>query len=499
MIDVWLGTVAVALLAAAYVVVGARRRRRHAAPANDAKTTFAQRRDDLQAEGRLQGLDAAAIQALEEELALDALDSPTAPAGADHGARHVPRPPLPQLLGGALAVAALAIGLYALWGEPRAAVLAQASQLIQADASDPAALERLRQALVDRTRRKPRDGDAWFFLAHLHMQAGDYASAAEAFAALSDIAGANEQIDVAWAQASYLADDGAMSAATRDIVSRAAAANPNHPELLELLAMDALRSREYLLGARYLLRALGQPLQESRRGVLMEMLALARERLDPERPLIAATIHIDGQPMRWLMVFARPPGGGMPLAAVRLPARETQTVLLDDAASMNEAHSLSGGGLVEVVARLSDTGDATASGPEAVSAPVDATTQPRVELTLTPSGPAQRAISIEVTLAEELDAVVPIFVIARDPSGGDAPVAVRRLFAADLPARIELSDADAMLPGRRLSDLEVAEVVARASIGGTPSAQSGDLSSAAATVRLGTETVTTLHIDQRLP
>ena len=497
MIDAWLGAVAVAFLAAAYVVVGARRRRRHPAPANDAKTTFAQRRDDLQAEGRSQGLDAATIQALEEELALDALDSPLAPAESGHGTRHVARPPLPHLLGGAIAVAALAIGLYALWGEPFAPVLGQASQLVQADASDPAALERLRQALVDRTRRRPGDGDAWFYLAHLHMQAGNYASAAKAFAALSDIAGANEQIDVAWAQASYLADDGAMSAATRAIVDRAAAANPNHPELLELLAMDALRGGEYLLGARYLLRALGQPLQESRRGVLMETLALARGRLDPERPLIAATIHIDGQPMRWLMVFARPLGGGMPLAAVRLPAREMQTVVLDDAATMTAARTLSSSGLVEVVARLSDTGDATASGPEAVSAPVAATMQPRLELTLT--GAARRTIAIEVTLAEELDAIVPIFVIARDPSAPAAPVAVRRLFAGDLPARIELSDADAMLPSRRLSDLKVAQVLARASIGGTPSAQSGDLESAAATVQLGTETMTTLHIERRLP
>ena len=45
---------------------------------------------------------------------------------------------------------------------------------------------------------------------------------------------------------------------------------------------------------------------------------------------------------------------------------------------------------------------------------------------------------------------------------------------------------DAMLPGQRLSDLDAVQVVARASIGGTPNAQSGDFESDAATIKPGT-------------
>ena len=134
-----------------------------------------------------------------------------------------------------------------------------------------------------------------------------------------------------------------MSAATREVVDRALAANPNHPDLFELLAMDALRGRQFLTGARYLVRALGQPMADSRRRVLAETLALARARLDPQRPFIEATINIEGEPMPWLMVFARPADGGMPLAALRLPARKTQTVVLDAATSMDEAKSLASG------------------------------------------------------------------------------------------------------------------------------------------------------------
>ena len=210
MIDAWLGAVAVALLAVAYVVVGARRRARHTATSAEVDATFAQRRHELEAEARGQGLDAATVEALEEELALDTLDE-AARGGTEHSAR-TDRPPLLHLLAGGLAVAALAVGLYALWGEPYAPVLAQASQLMQADGDGggvggkAAALGRLQEALVDRTRRRPNDADSWFFLAHLHMVASDYAAAASAFATLREIAGPSEQIDIAWAQASYLAD-----------------------------------------------------------------------------------------------------------------------------------------------------------------------------------------------------------------------------------------------------------------------------------------------------
>lgn len=498
MTDAWLGALAVALLAAAYVVVGARRRRRPSR--REQPATFAQRRRELDAEARRQGLDDDAVAALQEELALDTLDEACAP-GADDDAGAVNRPPLLHLATGAAVAGALAIGLYALWGEPYAPVLRQASQLLRTDApSDPVAHERLRNALADRTRRLSGDADGWFFLAHLHMRAADYAAAAAAFATLREITGASEQIDILWAQASYLADGGTMSAATQELVEQVLAANPNHPELLELLAMDALRRREFLAGARYLTRALGQPLPESRQRILAETLALARARLDPERPFVEATINVEGELMPWLMVFARPLSGGAPLAALRLPAHKTQTIVLDDAASMNDALALSSSpGMVELVARLSASGDATAAGPEAISAAVDPSAHPHVEMTLASKQHALPSIDVEVTIAEELDAVVPIFVIARDPAQPGPPVAVRRLFAGDLPAQVKLSDADAMLPGQRLSDLDAVQLVARASIGGTPAAQSGDLESETAIVQAGAQAATRLHINRRLP
>ena len=91
-----------------------------------------------------------------------------------------------------------------------------------------------------------------------------------------------------------------------------------------------------------------------------------------------------------------------------------------------------------------------------------------------------------------------MFVIARDPDAPRPPLAVRRLTVGDLPARIELTDADAMMPGRSLSDLDSVELLARASLSGSPSARPGDLESDITTGKPGGEPVA-LRIQHLVP
>ena len=480
MIEIWLAVAGLALAAMAYAVAGARWRS-GGARRRDEAASFARRRRELEAEARAQGMDEGATEALAEELALATLDETPA-----RGAESAPRgkPPLAALLAGGAALAAATVGLYALWGEPYAPLLAKASAVLRdANAAPPPQLE---PALADRLRRFPTDADGWLALAHVRMRAGDYRGATSAFAALHGLVGANEQVDLAWARASYLADEGVMSPATRRLVTRLRASLPNHPELLELLAMDALRGGDYLAGARHLVRALGQPLSDARHRLLAETLALARARLDPERPLIEATITVAEPRGKWLTAFARPVGGGAPLAALRLPARRSQTVVLDVAASPERAPALDAAGAVEVVATLGEAGDGSGAGAQAVSAPLDAAAQPRIELALNAApGDAPAPVSVQVSLAVDLDPAVAVFVIARDPDRLGPPLAVRRLFAGDLPAEIKLTDADAMIPGRSLSDLDAVQVLARASVGGAAMPQSGDWESEAVLAQPG--------------
>lgn len=498
MIDVWLGAGVLALVAFAVVVAGALRRPRRTL-ADEARALLADRRDEIAAEARVQDLPGEEVAALEQELALEFIGGAAPEGDGAEAPAAAARPPLLPLLGGAVAAAVLAVGLYALWGEPDGPTLGQATALMADDDATPEALAELERALAARVARRSEDGDGWFYLAHLRMRSADYVGASAAFAALHELTGGNEQIDLTWAQAGFLAAGGVLDEATHEIVDRVLGRRAEHPNMLELLAMDAIRRSAFSNAAGFLDRALRQRLADGRRALLDETLDLVRDRLDGARPLIEVTVEIAGTPPEWLTVFARPVGGGMPWVVVRRPAKPMQTLTLDDAVSMAAGSSLSESGPVEVVARLSHTGAAGESVAEAISQAVDPTAQPRLRLALgVVSSRMPVGIAVDVTTDAALDPATPIFVIARRPDVPGPPVAVRRLAAGDLPARITLTDADAMLPGTSLSDLGALEVVARASLGGSPTSTAGDIESAVVRTQLGAEAVV-LQIEHVVP
>ena len=82
------------------------------------------------------------------------------------------------------------------------------------------------------------------------------------------------------------------------------------------------------------------------------------------------------------------------------------------------------------------------------------------------------SIKVRVDLAAELKAKVApgdsVFVFARSVGGPPAPLAVKRLTVADLPAEVELGDVDAMMPQLKLSNFPEVQLVARISRAGQP-------------------------------
>ena len=92
--------------------------------------------------------------------------------------------------------------------------------------------------------------------------------------------------------------------------------------------------------------------------------------------------------------------------------------------------------------------------------------------------PVMAAIPVKVSVSAELLANVPaetpVFVVARPLEGG-MPLAGVRLTAADLPAELVLSDANAMTPQARLSGYETVSVSARISLSGNVAPQPGDM------------------------
>ncbi len=87
------------------------------------------------------------------------------------------------------------------------------------------------------------------------------------------------------------------------------------------------------------------------------------------------------------------------------------------------------------------------------------------------------AIRLLVTLAAPLQDKVPtgatLFVFVRSPQGGP-PLAVKRL-APGFPQQVDLSAADSVMAGNRISPGQHVQVMARISVSGAPTAGRGDL------------------------
>jgi cytochrome c-type biogenesis protein CcmH len=111
-------------------------------------------------------------------------------------------------------------------------------------------------------------------------------------------------------------------------------------------------------------------------------------------------------------------------------------------------------------------------------------------------------VSLNLSLSEEAMAALPadatIYVIARDPAQPSPPIAVTPRRLAELPVRVDLSDLNAMVPGRPLSGFAEFEVVARVSLSGSPAAQSGDWSGSLIVSANSGQTID-LVINQEIP
>ncbi len=96
-----------------------------------------------------------------------------------------------------------------------------------------------------------------------------------------------------------------------------------------------------------------------------------------------------------------------------------------------------------------------------------------------PAAAGSAAISVNVSLdakfASQVNAGDLVFVYAKAASGPPMPLAAKRLKVSDLPVKLSLSDADAMMPQMRLSNFDEVVVGARVSRSGNPVAQPGDL------------------------
>jgi len=119
------------------------------------------------------------------------------------------------------------------------------------------------------------------------------------------------------------------------------------------------------------------------------------------------------------------------------------------------------GGIDRATEKLKSSGGTVAEVPVAAASTAKA-----------PAAHATALLKVSVDLAPELKAKVQpgdsVFIFARAVSGPPAPLAAKRLTVADLPATVELGDADAMMPQLKLSNFPEVQLVARISRAGQP-------------------------------
>lgn len=112
-------------------------------------------------------------------------------------------------------------------------------------------------------------------------------------------------------------------------------------------------------------------------------------------------------------------------------------------------------------------------------------------------------ITLEIQIDEKIRTQLPpdtsVFVFAKAPSGAPAPLAVKRLTLAELPASVVLDDSLAMAPQFNLSSAEQVNVTARISRSGSVTAVPGDIEGSVGPLVVGPATRATIVIKDIVP
>jgi cytochrome c-type biogenesis protein CcmH len=145
--------------------------------------------------------------------------------------------------------------------------------------------------------------------------------------------------------------------------------------------------------------------------------------------------------------------------------------------------------LAEAEARVGGTQNTTpaATDAAATASPASAAA-PSVALNVT--------VKLDPALVAKVQPADTLFVFAQAADGPPMPLAVARLKASDLPAKVTLTDAMAMTPAMTLSKFPKVRVVARISRSGNALPQAGDLESAPVEVATDSHAPVALTIDK---
>lgn len=376
----WLIAAGLCVLASAFVGLPLLRARQSStlAPSQGQinKRVIREQLQELDADFANGKIDALQLQRLKDELYAAALvDDAQLTEGVSSVAAPLARPKITiALLAAGLIVASLL--LYHYLGYLEDLRIAQALQQTQTREISSQRLKTLIPALEARLQRRPDNSSYRYLLAQAQMQAQRYAEAADSYKKLAEQFEDDAQLWAYYAQALYIGAGRRLSATARQALQRALKINPRQPTALGLQGMHAFEQQDYDTAIKAWTGLLaGLPPGSEQATTINAALQRARS-LAPKtgskveadaaeasiKVNVAADIGADLPPETTVFVYARAANGPkMPLAIQRLQLGDLPaSVELNDSMAMSPAMRLSTTNTVQVIARISLSGQATA-------------------------------------------------------------------------------------------------------------------------------------------
>ncbi|HZX52698.1 MAG TPA: c-type cytochrome biogenesis protein CcmI [Pseudomonas sp.] len=401
MIEFWLCAGLLLLVALAFLLIPVLRGRK--AQAEEDRTAlnvslYQERLQELQGQHEAGALNDEQLQHGRDEAARELL-ADTEGAGASSRFAALGRT-IPLLA--ALLMPVLGFGLYQHWGAIDE--LEQVRTLVD----QPKSIEEMTARLEASVQSNPDSAEGWYFLGRAYMAQERASDAAVAFERAVGVAGREPELLGQWAQALYFAGNKQWNEQMQALTDEALKADPEEVTSLGLLGIAAYEEGRFTAAIGFWERLVAVlPEQDPSRQAIQGGIERARERLGvptekAQTPAaagqltvkveLAAALQDQVQPSDSVFVFARAASGPpMPLAVKRLTVADLPAqVSLSDSDAMMPQLKISGFEQVQLVARISRSGNATAGEWVGRSQPLASSTTELQQLTIdTADGQAQ--------------------------------------------------------------------------------------------------------------
>ena len=324
------------------------------------------------------------LQDLQTQHEAGALNAEQLANGRDEAARElladtegVLAQPIRRALGGkipliaALLMPLLGYGLYQHWGA------IDDVERARTFADQPKTIEEMTARLEAAVKNDPKSAESWYFLGRTYMAQERAGDAAVAFERAIGVAGREPELLGQWAQALYFSGDKQWTEQLQALTDEALKGDPAEVTSLGLLGIAAYEAGQFQQAIGHWQQLVAVlPAEDPSRQAIQGGIDRAREQLgEPAadvapavsqglsvRVALAAELQAIVQPGDSVFIFARAVSGPpMPLAVKRLTVADLPAeVSLSDSDAMMPQLKISGFEQVQLVARISRSGNATA-------------------------------------------------------------------------------------------------------------------------------------------